>query len=265
MQRFGIPLVISVMSVATPALAETELAHPVPTLQSFKLDPETGCYHYTGRAGQFIAKFKRGAYVSVVMDDSERIPIMDAPEFKTNGPGVWFGPLPESRNYIIEFMPAMLIGSPGMVDICGRTSSPGQNPLGLTLQEKDRLNKMADEMMATDPYSNALLEEPKVLLDKALDDDSEPADVCGLPVRDVAIQTGEGADASPLQPRVAGSVKHYANLYESPFEVFAVCTPADTGQPVKTVELPSNTKDCYFAGGRLECSYLASDEVVPVE
>ncbi|MFK0207719.1 hypothetical protein [Agrobacterium sp. NPDC090283] len=84
-------------------------------------------------------------------------------------------------------------------------------------------------------------------------------------MRDVIMRAGEGADASALQPRVAGSIKHYANLHESPFDVFAVCTPVEAGQPAKTVKLPGNTKDCVFAGGWLECSYLASSDMIPAE
>lgn len=89
--------------------------------------------------------------------------------------------------------------------------------------------------------------------------------VCGFPVRDVSIRAGEGTDASTLQPLMAGSIRHYANLYESPFDVFATCTPASAGQSPKTVKLPRNTKDCYLAGGKLECSYLADGEMVPAE
>lgn len=257
MQRCGIPIFVGLLLAAAPALAETELAHPLPTRQSFKLDAETGCFDYDGAAGQFVGKFKRGAYVSVTMDDPERIPLMDAPEFKTPDTASWFGPLPVSRDYTIEFMPAMLIGSPGKVVICGRTFRPGSP------EQAAYRDKVIQEMIDNDPNSQDVMNEPRVHSDS--NDDSEQADVCGFPVRDVAIQAGEGSDASPLQPRVAGSVKHYANLYESPFEVFAVCTPVDAGQPIKTVKLNPNTKDCYFAGGRLECSLSANDEAVPVE
>lgn len=133
------------------------------------------------------------------------------------------------------------------------------------------MSKAASEGMMTDPYSLSLLDEPKALLEEpktgAVDPDvnPEPTDMCGMPVREVVIQAGDGSDASPLQPRVAGSVRHYANLYESPFELYALCTPSDTGQAPKLVRMPNNTKDCYFAGGRLECSYLAKDEMVPAE
>lgn len=79
--------------LAAPASAEER---PLPAHQPFKLDAETGCFDYTGTAAVFNGQFKRGAYVSVTMDDPERIPAMDAPEYKTSEPGFWFGPLPKS-------------------------------------------------------------------------------------------------------------------------------------------------------------------------
>lgn len=256
-------MAVGVCLLAAPASAETERPHPMPTRQAFKLDAETGCYTYTGTAGEFTGRFKAGAYVSVLMDDPERIPVLDAPEYKTNGPASWFGPLPKTGSYSIVFTPAYLIGTKGTVEICGRTTPPGATDF--TPAETAKLNKFADHMMESDPYSRALLEDPKERPTEALNDTSKQADVCGFPVRDVALRTAEGADASPLQPRIAGNVKHYANLYESPFDVFAVCTPAEAGQQAKTVKLPRNTRDCYVAGGRLECSYLADGEMVPAE
>ncbi|WP_037471810.1 hypothetical protein [Sinorhizobium fredii] len=244
--------------LAAPALAETELAHPMPTRQAFKLDAETGCFRYTGKAAEFVGRFKRGSYVSVTMDNPERIPIMDAPEFKTRDPASWFGPIPESRDYSIGYMPAMLFGTPGTVTICGRTFPPG------SAEEAAHVDKVVQDMLDNDPNSQDVLNEPRVHAE-ATNDDGEQADVCGFPVRDVSIQAGEGADASTLQPLMAGSVRHYANLFESPFDVFATCTPAKAEQSPKTVKLPRNTKDCYFAGGKLECSNLTEGEIVPAE
>ncbi|PDT38158.1 hypothetical protein CO671_01810 [Rhizobium sp. M10] len=250
--------VVGACLLAAPASAEQA---PLPKTQPFKLDAGTGCFNYTGSAGMFVGQFKRGAYVSVLMDNPERIPVLDAPDYKTNGPASWFGPLPKSGSYTIMFMPRYLHGSPGTVEICGRTTPPGATDF--TPQEAVRLNKLADDIMENDPYSKALLEEPKTLPTEALND--KQPDVCGFRVRDVTMRAGSGADASPLQPRVAGSVKHFANLYESPFDVFAICTPSKAGQSPKTVKLPNNTKDCYFAGEKFECSYLVDGEMVPVE
>lgn len=249
--------VLGTCLLAVPAFAETERAHPVPTRQAFKLDAETGCFRYTGKAAEFVGRFKRGSYVSVTMDNPERIPFMDAPEFKTPDPASWFGPLPESRDYSIGYTPAMLFGTPGTVTICGRTFPPG------SAEEATHVDKVVQDMLENDPNSQDVLNEPRI--HPAESNNGGQADVCGFPVRDVSIQTGEGADASTLQPLMAGSVRHYANLHESPFDVFATCTPAKAGQSPKTVKLPRNTKDCYFAGGRLECSYLEEGEIVPAE
>lgn len=260
MSTHALGILMGVALLAAPASAEQA---PLPKTQPFKLEAETGCFNYTGTAAMFVGQFRRGAYVSVLMDNPERIPVLDAPDYKTSGPASWFGPLPQSGSYAIMFMPRYLHGSTGTVEICGRTTPPGATDF--TPEEAVRLNKMADEMMENDPYSKALLEEPKTLPTGALNDESEQPDVCGFRVRDVALRAGEGAGASPLEPRVAGSVKHFANVYESPFDVFAVCSPEDSGMAAKTVKLSRNTKDCYFAGGHLECSYLDQNELVPAE
>lgn len=273
-------VVVSLLGTVTatlPATAQDEPRHPPITRQVFKLNPDDGCFRYAGTAVEFTGRFLAGAYVRVAMStldatgqpvpaaDEQRIPSMDAPEFKTADPASWFGPLRESRAYSIGFTPSAAFGHPGRVVICGRTSPPEQNTqLQFTPEEGQRLNQMADDMIANDPHTRSLIDEPKVLGEKA-DDEGSEADVCGFPVRNVSIRAGDGADASMLQPRVAGSMKHYANLYESPFAVFAVCTPANAGQAPKTIKLPRNTRDCYFAGDRLECSYLAEGEIVHVE
>ncbi|NTF65758.1 hypothetical protein [Rhizobium rhizogenes] len=102
--------------------------------------------------------------------DEQRIPVMDAPEYRTADPASWFGPLPASRAYSIGFMPSFAHDSPDRVVICGRVSPPEQQAQPLyTPQERQRLNKMADDMMANDPDSRALLDEPKVLPNR--DDD----------------------------------------------------------------------------------------------
>ncbi|KAA6490843.1 hypothetical protein DXT98_01395 [Agrobacterium sp. ICMP 7243] len=161
--------------LAAPTVAQTETQPPI-LRQTFKLNPEDGCFRYTGKAFEFTGRFRAGAYVSVTATtlneagqpapagDEQRIPIMDAPEYRTADPASWFGPLPASRMYSIGFMPSFTHGSPGQVVICGRVSAPEQQAQSLsTPQERQRLNKMADDMMANDPYSRALLEEPKVL------------------------------------------------------------------------------------------------------
>lgn len=121
MQRLRL-LVLGACLLAAPAFAQEE--RPPITRQAFKLDPETGCFDYTGPAVEFTGRFRAGSYVGVTMDDPERIPAMDAPEHKTPGSVSWFGPLPESRTYGIMFAPSYLHGSRGHVVICGRTAPP---------------------------------------------------------------------------------------------------------------------------------------------
>lgn len=165
-----------VLTAAVTAAAQDEPRHPLLKRQAFKLNPEDGCFRYTGTAYEFTGRFRAGAYVSITMHtlddagqpapagDEQRIPIMDAPEYRTADPASWFGPLPASRTYSIGFMPSFTHGSLGQVVICGRVSPPEQQAQPLyTPQERQRLNKLADDMMAKDPYSRALMEEPKVL------------------------------------------------------------------------------------------------------
>ncbi|WJR67099.1 hypothetical protein QTA58_23455 [Neorhizobium sp. CSC1952] len=235
--------------LASPAVADTELAHPMPTRQAFRLDPATGCFRYSGTAAEFVGRLRRGAYVSVTMDDPERIPVMDAPEFRAPGGLSWFGPLPATRDYSIMYTPAMRIGTPAKVVICGTTSPPA------SAEEAARADAAMQRMLDT-------LEEPQAVATGGPDGKGEQADVCGFRVRDVILKAGDAPDAHTLQPRVTGSVRHYDGVLETPFPVFATCIPAEAGQVPKTVPLPANTRDCYFTGGRLECSYLAEDEVV---
>ncbi|WP_142781073.1 hypothetical protein [Agrobacterium sp. T29] len=154
--KISVMALAGVLLMAAPASAETELAHPLPMRQTFRLDAETGCYLYEGRAAEFVGSLKRGSYVSVTMDDPERIPIMDAPEFKSNNKAAWFGPLPESRAYTIVFVPAMLIGTPGNVVICGRTFAPGSP------EEATHRDKVVQDMVDHDPNTQDVLQEPRV-------------------------------------------------------------------------------------------------------
>ncbi|WP_454700903.1 hypothetical protein [Agrobacterium burrii] len=242
-----ITITVGLLCAATPAAAEKEYAHPMPTWQTVRLDPGSGCFRYQGTAAEFVGRFRRGSYVTVTMDDPERIPFMDAPEYIAPGSLTWYGPLPASRDYSIGFMPALLFGSPGKVVICGTTTPPASP------EDAVRADRAVREML------DSLGEQPTAPAD------GRQADICGFPARDIAIRAGEGADASPLQPRVAGNVRHYAHLSESPFDVFAVCTPQNPRLQTKTVKLPGNTKDCYFAGGKLECSYLNDGETVSAD
>ncbi|MFK0207718.1 hypothetical protein [Agrobacterium sp. NPDC090283] len=163
----AVSMIVGGCLLAAPAVAEER---PLPLRQPFKLDTETGCFDYTGTAAVFDGRFKRGAYVSVTMDDPARIPAMDAPEYKTSEPGFWFGPLPKTGSYSIMFMPGYLHGTPGTVLICGRTFAPGSR------EEAAHRNEVVDDIMANDLYSRALLKQPKTLAVHP-DADSPQADV----------------------------------------------------------------------------------------
>lgn len=120
--------------LAVPAFAREEARPPI--RQAFKLAPDDGCFHYQGNATEFAGRFRAGSYVSVTMhtldeagqplpaSDEQRIPVMDAPDFRVPGPASWFGPLPASRPYTISFMPTAAFGYSGRVTICGRRSPP---------------------------------------------------------------------------------------------------------------------------------------------
>lgn len=104
--------------------------------QHFRLSPSDGCFHYVGTAEEFVGYFRAGSYVSVDMhtlnddgspvsaDEEQRRPVMDAPDAASSDKPFWFGPLPASRAYSIEFSPEALWSSMGLVTICGRTSVP---------------------------------------------------------------------------------------------------------------------------------------------
>ena len=119
--------------VATSASAEDRI-HIV--TQHFRLSPSDGCFHYRGAAEEFVGYFRAGSYVSVDMhtlnddgspvptDEEQRRPVMDAPDAASSDKLFWFGPLPASRAYSIEFSPEASWGSIGLVTICGRTTPP---------------------------------------------------------------------------------------------------------------------------------------------
>ncbi len=121
--------------LAIPAFAQEETRSPI-VRQAFKLAPDDGCFHYQGNAVEFIGRFRAGSYVSVTMhtldeagqplpaSDEQRVPVMDAPDFRASGPVSWFGPLPASRPYTISFMPTAAFGYSGQVIICGRMVPP---------------------------------------------------------------------------------------------------------------------------------------------
>ncbi len=120
--------------LAAPAAAQRE-SSPI-LRQAFQLAPADGCFHYQGNAVEFVGRFRAGSYVGVTMhtldaaglpvpaSDEQRIPVMDAPDFRVPGPVSWFGPLPASRAYTISFMPTAAFGYPGRVTICGRMVPP---------------------------------------------------------------------------------------------------------------------------------------------
>lgn len=107
--------------LAGPAPAEER---PPLVHQTITLDADTGCFDYRGDASVFEGRFTRGAYIGISMDDPDRIPVSDVPEFKTSEPGFWFGPLPESGRYSFMFIPSYLHGTTGTVLICSRTVAP---------------------------------------------------------------------------------------------------------------------------------------------
>lgn len=115
----------------------TVMAQVPPELQqTFRLDPESGCYRYTGDAVEFTGMFRKGSYVSVTMrtlDDKgqqlpeaeeNRTPVMDAPIVDSETPETWFGPLATGGNHTITFIPRAMFGSSAEVVICGRVHPP---------------------------------------------------------------------------------------------------------------------------------------------
>ncbi|MFS8047046.1 hypothetical protein [Rhizobium sp. BR 314] len=134
-RHFGTMALAGACLLAVPAFAQEEGRSPI-VRQAFKLAPTDGCFHYEGNAVEFIGRFRAGSYVSVTMhtldevgqplpaSDEQRVPVMDAPEFRVSGPALWFGPLPASRPYTISFMPTAAFGYSGRVTICGRGFPP---------------------------------------------------------------------------------------------------------------------------------------------
>lgn len=118
----------------TPGMAQV----PPELRQVFRLDPESGCYRYTGDAAEFIGTFRKGSYVSVLMRtldetgqpvpaaEETRTPGMDAPIVDTDTPETWFGPLVRGGSHGISFMPRAAFGSSAEVVICGRVHPPGE-------------------------------------------------------------------------------------------------------------------------------------------
>lgn len=160
--KIVIHTMVGFLAASFPAVAHAEGHAPI-IRKVFKLDPESGCFQYTGRALEFIGRFKAGAYVHITMDDPERIPMLDAPEVKAKGRGIWYGPVAKTGTYSIMFYPTYTHGSVDNVHICGSMVPPDPET-GFTPVEAERLNKAADTMMETDPYSKALLDEPKALI-----------------------------------------------------------------------------------------------------
>lgn len=232
--------------LAAPATAQEESRPPL-MRQAFTLDPETGCFDYKGTAAEFVGRFKRGSYVTVTMqslDDTgllvpasqeERIPLMGGPGHPVDSPlsskAYWFGPLPQTGPYTVTFMPRSLIGHPATVLICGRTFAPGSP------EEAAHRNKTTQDQIDTDPYTKALLDTPKTLVEN--DKKAPNADVCGFPVRDVILKAVNGSEVITLQPRVTGIVRHYGGVLESPFPVVATCLPADAGTAQKPSSFPT--------------------------
>ncbi len=131
--------VVAVAAISSPApgvAARPETPAPI-VRQAFRLSPTDGCFRYTGDAVEFVGRLRAGSYISVVMqtqgddrqpvpaDEEQRVPNMDAPEYKTPDKAFWFGPLPQSRRYTIGFGPTAAFGYTGRVTICGRTAAPG--------------------------------------------------------------------------------------------------------------------------------------------
>lgn len=157
-----------------PAAVHAESRPPIER-QTFKLDPETGCFDYKGTAAEFVGRFKQGSYVTVTMQSldatgllvpaaqEQRVPLMEnSPGHLSESPlhakAYWFGPLPKTGPYTFTFMPRSLIGHPATVLICGRTFAPGSP------EEAAHRNKVTQDEIDNDPYTKSLLENPKTLL-----------------------------------------------------------------------------------------------------
>ncbi len=120
------------LTLATSAAAQV----PAEMQQAFRLDPESGCYSYTGDAVEFTGRFRTGSYVGVTMrtldakgepvppSEEMRTPPMDALIATGSGPETWFGPLAMGGTHTITFMPRAMFGSTAHVVICGRVHPP---------------------------------------------------------------------------------------------------------------------------------------------
>lgn len=106
--------------------------------QRFRLDAETGCWSYLGKATVFTGRLKAGAYVGIQMvtvgpdgfpvpfDQEERMPGLDVPPVDGPPHQSWYGPLPATKDYMFMYAPRAAFGSTALVTICGRTSPPGR-------------------------------------------------------------------------------------------------------------------------------------------
>ncbi|MBY2985674.1 hypothetical protein [Rhizobium leguminosarum] len=137
MVRSWLAATIFTLAVAGSVHAEdAEVVGRLPPPTIIKLNPADGCYRYSGDAVEFTGRFKAGSYIGVTMNTldpnglpsppnrEERIPAADAPEFQTEASGFWFGPLPQSKDYVVSFIPRAAFGSSAVVYICGRTTPP---------------------------------------------------------------------------------------------------------------------------------------------
>ncbi|NEI65008.1 hypothetical protein [Rhizobium leguminosarum] len=135
MQR-TLPMIGLLLLMWPVAVHTQEATAPPMRPQTFKLNSDDGCYRYIGDAVEFVGRFKAGSYIGVTMntldpnglpsppDKEERIPATDAPEFTTDASGFWFGPVPQSKEYTITFIPRAAFGSAAVVAICGRMTPP---------------------------------------------------------------------------------------------------------------------------------------------
>lgn len=129
-------LMLGLLLIWPSLMKAQEETRPPVRPHAFKLNSADGCYRYIGDAMLFVGRFRAGSYIGVTMntldpnglpsrpDKEERIPSSDAPDFQTDSSGSWFGPLPQSKEYTITFIPRAAFGSSAVVSICGRMTPP---------------------------------------------------------------------------------------------------------------------------------------------
>ncbi len=128
---------IGLCLVLATGLASTGLAQVPPEMRhAFRINPEDGCYRYTGDAIEFTGMFRKSSYVGIVMRtldaagqpmpeaEETRTPAMDAPLVASTAPETWFGPLATGGLHTITFIPCTAFGSSAHVVICGRMHPP---------------------------------------------------------------------------------------------------------------------------------------------